>query len=145
MRNFLLLAVLLAGCASTSEKDWGFRSELSNAVSAVELVAHGQKYHEWPVRVYGIAHFGQEDTLLFATDFSYRAFDTSATVLIDILDDLESLGVTRRDLMSLSGRVILLEGTYEHIPRIRLGPYEYTIGPDYVGAITSINRLALVY
>ncbi len=143
-RWLLVLTVVLVGCSTVNNGNWGKASASSNGVSIVELVAHGTQFDGWSISVIGVIYYDQENSLLFLNREAYRVFDSASSIQVDISSNLDRLGITREKLIKLSGKYVVVEGEYEDISRERLQSKKYVLGPDYAGRIRAITRLSVI-
>ena len=131
--SLLMVVLPLPGCNSVSKYLQKERTAFGEAgdnpvfVSAIELIASGEKYDGWRVSVMGPYAYEFEASLLFYNRESYFVNSHTNSIFIDIDDNLEALGFDSREhLEDLSRRYDYanIVGTFYYAPRKQLKVYE---------------------
>lgn len=144
--KLLFLAVLLFSVSASAqdELEWGSYSAAATPISLIEALSQGSEFDSWTVEVRGVAFFDSENALLFATADARLMFDTASSIQLDILGDLGRLRLPRGALPSISGRYVVVQGTYQHVPRERRTDRDIVVGTEYGGALFDVSYIRVL-
>jgi hypothetical protein len=144
---FLFLLVVVA--ASAHSQEWGAPHPLSTPVSMIELLASGKKYSGWRIRVKGVGYF-EDGKQLFSSKESYAMHDFASSIQIILpVEQQDTFGFTGKQLQSLNGKYLEIEGIYEHFgreeleERVRRDPDVFT-SFENSGAVYGISRIVVI-